>query len=343
MNFKRFGFLLAGVVVSVATVFGQDQRDEIYVDSVLFNMSKDAQNSLRDVFADPSEVSWEIYTISNIMFDSKDITGSDTLRRNEVLRYPLVSEQSEKRDKFNPDNVKYRTRMNLFTLILKLAMKKMSDVPCYAVPKTKSGVDIPDFVEENRLKSPKEIWNKFTTDKFSEDNLSMIEVLGFRIKKRYYFESESSEVHSEIINIAPITRDTSGTGYAYPFYVSYKSVMPWLMMYNLSVSETNNADEINFDTFFRKELYTEDITKIQNPLNKSLSEIYNNDKDAIKKRQDEFKQSLKNFSKAIWVNTNAKIQEKMLLQNAKTEKKPKSKKKSEPVVEKKVEEPKVTN
>jgi|GEM_PF-4398366 len=334
-------------------------------DSALMNMPYDAQNALKGLFPDPDKVAWERFTISDVKFSTTSSTSSDVgLERNDVLKYPqkpIINENRIIESAYNQTPY-----YNLCFVILRLALDNSDYVRSFMTDDQDK--IIPTMIEgDKEMLKGSSVWNRIylATDsaisaKYTYDDLvsASTRCMGFRLRKRYYFESESSEIHSQIVAIAPLypPTDTTVSRQLQPcFWIKYEDILPWMISFKLQVNPNNTAEIMSFDDYFRKNMYVDNVLAIENPFRKPklLKDEYADESQAVKSsmsvdqyvdnRISLFKESLTSFSKAIWVNTNAKIQEKMLLQNKKPEKKSKVKKKDAVVEEKKAPEPKKEN
>lgn len=272
-------------------------------DSIIFNITEDVQADLRDLWPQPNNIKWSRQVYREVFFS--DSLG--VIRSNSHLKYPdepVTSYVVEGGIR------KLVCKQNLFWLIFKLATT-------HKIPTYQSN-DYQTFTENDLIKSDETLLANLKYEKSANGKLVVedkytrslnTKILGYMLKENYYFDAEVSELRSQVIAIAPLIESGTMGGdrdYTIPFWVTYESIVPWLMNYTMMVSENNTADVISFDTYFRKRMFKGNIVKIENPLNYTLAkecqECCPQDIQAcIKRKQGELEKQIINFDeKQLW-------------------------------------------
>jgi gliding motility associated protien GldN len=315
---RRISVLFAICSLLIINNFASAQSSlRLDEDSILFNISTDVQQDLRDLWPTPQNVKWSRQVYREVFF--KDLvlpSATDTTkttvslvpnRANSLLKFPEEPISSY----VNEGGIsKLITKQNFFWLLFKL-------VTSHKVPVYKSN-DYLTFTENNLMKSDTAILSslKYTRESKGKyvikDNYTQDlndNIIGYLIKENYYFDAEVSELRSQVIAIAPLIDNTTMGGardFTIPFWITYESIVPWLMNYTMMISETNNSDLISFDTYFKKRMFKGSIMKIENPLNytlaKECSECCPDDiQNCIKRKQAEVENQIIDFDqKQLW-------------------------------------------
>ena len=328
---RRFSVLFAICSILIINDAAQAQTNiKLDEDSVLFNISPDVQEELKELWPTPQNIKWSRQVYREIFFND-----STTMNRaNSLLKFPDEPVTSY----VNEGGVnKLTTKQNLFWLIFKLAINHK--VPVY------QSNDYLTFTENDRitndslllsnLKYISEAKGKFAVKDVYTRSLNST-IIGYLVKENYYFDAEVSELRSQVVALAPLIESTTMGGvrdYTIPFWVTYESIIPWLVNYSMMASVNNNADVISFDTYFRKRMFKGNIIKIENPLNytiaKECSECCgDNIQDCMKKKQSEVENQILDFDqKQLWAQpfVDRKKQKKMKSVTVKQEKVKKSK------------------
>ncbi|MFZ4456487.1 MAG: gliding motility protein GldN [Bacteroidales bacterium] len=272
-------------------------------DSILFNVSPDVQEELRELWPTPQNIKWSRQVYREIFFND-----STTMNRsNSLLKFPDEPVTSY----VNEGGVnKLTTKQNLFWLIFKLAIKHK--VPIYQsndyLTFTENDRIMNDSLLLSNLKYITEGKGKFVVKDVYTRSLNST-IIGYLIKENYYFDAEVSELRSQVVALAPLIESTTMGGsrdYTIPFWVTYESIIPWLVNYSMMASVNNNADVISFDTYFRKRLFKGNIIKIENPLNYTIAKecsecCADNIQDCLKKKQSEVENQISDFDqKQLW-------------------------------------------
>lgn len=282
-------------------------------DSIIFNISPDVQEGLRDLWPAPENVKWSRQVYREIFFND----STRAIMSNSILKYPdepvynYVEENGVK---------KLTLKQNLFWLIFKLAMTHK--VPVYEssdyLTFTEKDLITKDSTILKNLKYIQDKGNYEVSDKYTRSANSTI--IGYMVKENYYFDAEVSELRSQIVAIAPLVEseveamNATKNSYSIPFWITYESIMPWLMTYTTMASEKNSSDVITFDTYFRRRLFKGNIIKIDNPLNQSIAIeckecCADNILECMKRKQGEVERQILEFDqKQLWVLPKAPVQ-----------------------------------
>lgn len=282
-------------------------------DSIIFNISPEVQEELRGLWPAPENVKWSRQVYREIFFND----STKAILSNSILKYP----EEPVYNYFEENGVKKLTlKQNLFWLIFKLVATHK--VPVYEsndyLTFTENDLITKDSTILRNLKYIKEKGNYLVSDKYTRSLNSTI--IGYMVKENYYFDAEVSELRSQIVAIAPLVENeveamnTNKNSYSIPFWVTYESILPWLMTYTTMASENNNSDVISFDAYFRRRLFKGNIIKIDNPLNQTIENeckecCADNFIECIKRKQGDVERQILDFDqKQLWVLPKAPVQ-----------------------------------
>jgi predicted RND superfamily exporter protein len=86
------------------------------------------------------------------------------------------------------------------------------------------------------------------------------------------------------------------------FWVIYDDIRPYISREMIMTSNFNNVLTYTIDDYFRKNMYSGDIIKTTNLMNRSLAqEIGSDDPEALKQAHDSIENQLKTFRQNLWV------------------------------------------
>ncbi|MDR0506039.1 MAG: gliding motility protein GldN [Dysgonamonadaceae bacterium] len=202
-------------------------------------------------------------------------------------------------------------RVNLFTLIFRLVAD--GKVPAYNYMGEREV-----FTDDHKINF-EEVLKKYGiiyTAQGTGDNVKYTvedrdipgaEVTIYMIKEGWYFDAATGNFKSQIIALCPLLiredYELGGTTKNPLFWVLYENLRPYLSRELIMTSNYNNALSYTMDDYFTKKMYSGEIVKATNLMNKSLAQQVGNDPEMLKKAQDSIETQLKNFNKNLWVHS----------------------------------------
>lgn len=148
---------------------------------------------------------------------------------------------------------------------------------------------------------------KFTID---DSDVPSNEVLSYYILERYEFDSRSNQKNVKVEAICPVLHrsgDFGGEAVKYPmFWVKLQDLRPWLAQQYIFTEDDNNLPKYTYDDFFLLNLYKGDIYKTRNLQNKSMMQLYPDEK-TLKHAQDSIQSRLDSFEDKMWVPNREEI------------------------------------
>lgn len=148
---------------------------------------------------------------------------------------------------------------------------------------------------------------KFTID---DSDVPSNEVLSYYILERYEFDSRSNQKNVKVEAICPVLHrsgDFGGEAVKYPmFWVKLQDLRPWLAQQYIFTEDDNNLPKYTYDDFFLLNLYKGDIYKTRNLQNKSMMQLYPDEK-TLKYAQDSIQSRLDSFEDKMWVPNREEI------------------------------------
>ena len=130
------------------------------------------------------------------------------------------------------------------------------------------------------------------------------EVLSYYIIERWEFDSRSNEMKTRVEAICPVLHrsgDFGGDAIKYPmFWVKLQDIRPWMTQQYIFIDDDNIIPKYTYDDYFLLTMYKGDIYKTRNIQNKSMMQLYPDEKDR-RRAQDSIQARLENFDKKLWV------------------------------------------
>jgi len=228
-----------------------------------------------------------------VIYRSLDLTKG----KNQALLYPELP---------NEDGA------NLYFIIMRLLAKNQLAVYEY----------LPDgremFTDQYRVKDIDELFTRFqlyyteakgSTAKnpiyeFEDADIRGNEVLCYYIIEKWEFDTRSNQMKARVEALCPVlmqTDDFTGEAMPYPmFWVKLNDIRPYMAQQYVFTDDDNNLPRYSIDDFFKLNMYSGEIIKTKNLRNKSLKELYPDEK-AYKHAQDSIEQRLRSFNKDLWV------------------------------------------
>ena len=142
---------------------------------------------------------------------------------------------------------------------------------------------------------------KFVID---DSDVPANEVLSYYIIERWEFDSRSNEMKTRVEAICPVLHrsgDFGGDAIKYPmFWVKLQDIRPWMTQQYIFIDDDNIIPKYTYDDYFLLTMYKGDIYKTRNIQNKSMMQLYPDEKDR-RRAQDSIQARLENFDKKLWV------------------------------------------
>lgn len=235
----------------------------------------------------PEDVSWrrDIYRILDLTKD-----------KNAVLYYPEEPQGD---------------RMNLFTYLFKLMMRKQISVYNYTIDGNEdfsaaNAVVPKNFLERNHIRF-EERAGRF---RIEDSDIPSGEVNTYYIKESTYFDQHTATFHTQVVAICPVRKELDEFG-STPvntplFWVKYADVAPFLAKLTLNGSNYNNAAIISADDYFTTNQYEGKIYKTNNLQGKVLANYCKTDSD-MTREQKRIEKELITFEDHVWGADSAQI------------------------------------
>ena len=228
----------------------------------------------------PEDVSWrrDIYRSLDL---SKD--------KNAVLYYPEEPQAD---------------RMNLFTYLFKLMMRRQVKVYNYTIDGNEdfsaaNVIQPKAFLERNHIP----FQEKNGRFRIEDSDIPSGEVNVYYIKESTYFDQHTASFHTRVSAICPVRRevDEFGAGAVNTplFWVKYADVAPHLAKLSLNGSNYNNAALISADDYFTTNQYEGKIYKTNNLQGKVLANYCPTDSDMVRE-QARIEGQLSTFEQHVW-------------------------------------------
>lgn len=202
-------------------------------------------------------------------------------------------------------------RMNLFTYLFKLMMRKQIKVYNYTIDgnedfSAKNEVVPKDFLERNHIFFEE----KNGRFRIEDSDIPSAEVTAYYIKESTYFDQHTATFHTQVVAFCPVRREVDEFGTTPVntplFWVKYADVAPFLAKLQLNGSNYNNASVISADDFFTTNQYEGTIYKTNNLQGKVLANYCKNDSD-LNKEQKRIESELVTFENHVWGTDSASI------------------------------------
>ncbi len=225
----------------------------------------------------PEDVAWRRDLYKSINLD-KD--------KNAVLYYPQ-----------EPDG----DRMNLFTFLFKLVMRRQVKAYDYTIDGNES------FKESNVVK-PKDILerhhirfeSKGEQFRIEDSDIPSAAVKSYYIKESTYYDQHTASFHTQVTALCPVREEGDEFGGApakYPmFWLKYEDIAPFLAKLELMASNYNNAAMISADDYFSTAKYEGQIYKTNNLQGRVLV----SSDSLMKGEQKRIEQELATLEKHVW-------------------------------------------
>lgn len=148
---------------------------------------------------------------------------------------------------------------------------------------------------------------KFTIE---DSDVPANEVLSYYIIERWEFDSRSNQMKTHVDAICPVLHrsgDFGGEAIKYPmFWIKTQDIRPWMAQQYIFIDDDNNLPKYTYDDFFLLSMYKGDIYKTRNLQNKSMMQLYPDEK-VRKHAQDSIQARLDSFENKLWVPNREEI------------------------------------
>ncbi|MCL1938319.1 MAG: gliding motility protein GldN [Candidatus Azobacteroides sp.] len=201
-------------------------------------------------------------------------------------------------------------RMNLFTVIFKLLADKK--VPAYnyvgerEVFSEEEKINFEDILKKYEILYKTQGLGPNVKYMIDNNDIPSSEVTMYLVKENWYFDEATGTFQSRVVALCPmlIREDYYYGGETRNplFWVIYDDIRPYISREMIMTSNYNNVLTYTIDDYFRKHMYSGDIVKTTNLMNRSLAqERGSDDPEALKQAQDSIESQLKTFRQNLWV------------------------------------------
>jgi gliding motility associated protien GldN len=135
----------------------------------------------------------------------------------------------------------------------------------------------------------------------NESDIPSADVMAYYLKEAWYFDQNNSVFDVKTLALCPILTVTGDLGeQRLPlFWLPYENIRPYITHSPIMTSNINNAKTFTIDDYFRRRMFTGEIIKTENLLNKTLREYYPTP-DSLKMAQQEIEQQLETFQQSLY-------------------------------------------
>ena len=241
-------------------------------------------------------------------FEETPVSDADLMWMRVIYRQ-LNAETVDNAPIFFPEE-KTQDQENLFRIIMRLVVNNQVTAYEYL-----DGREI--FTDEYRI-NVRDMLDRFhvlyeegkgSTEKnpkfvIDDSDVPANEVLSYYIIERWEFDSRSNEMKTRVEVICPVLHrsgDFGGDAIKYPmFWVKLQDIRPWMTQQYIFIDDDNIIPKYTYDDYFLLTMYKGDIYKTRNIQNKSMMQLYPDEKDR-RRAQDSIQARLENFDKKLWV------------------------------------------
>ena len=241
-------------------------------------------------------------------FEEEPVSDADLMWIRVIYRQ-LDAETTNNAPIFFPEE-KTQDQENLFRIIMRLVINNQITAYEYLdgreIFTDQYRINVRDMLDRfhvlyEEAKGSTEKNPKFVID---DSDVPANEVLSYYIIERWEFDSRSNEMKTRVEAICPVLHrsgDFGGEAIKYPmFWVKLQDIRPWLTQQYIFIDDDNIIPKYTYDDYFLLTMYKGDIYKTRNIQNKSMMQLYPDEKDR-KRAQDSIQARLENFDKKLWV------------------------------------------
>ena len=241
-------------------------------------------------------------------FEEEPVSDADLMWMRVIYRQ-LDAETVNNAPIFFPEE-KTQDQENLFRIIMRLIINNQITAYDYLdgreIFTDQYRINVRDMLDRFHVlyeegKGSTEKNPKFVID---DSDVPANEVLSYYIIERWEFDSRTNEMKTRVEAICPVLHragDFGGEAIKYPmFWVKLQDIRPWLTQQYIFIDDDNIIPKYTYDDYFLLTMYKGDIYKTRNIQNKSMMQLYPDEKDR-KRAQDSIQARLENFDKKLWV------------------------------------------
>ena len=241
-------------------------------------------------------------------FEEEPVSEADLMWMRVIYRQ-LDADNVNNAPIFFPEE-KTQDQENLFRIIMRLVINNQITAYEYL-----DGREI--FTDEHRI-NVRDMLDRFhvlydeakgSTEKnpkfiIDDSDVPANEVLSYYIIERWEFDSRSNEMKTHVEALCPVLHrsgDFGGEAIKYPmFWIKLQDIRPWMAQQYIFIDDDNIIPKYTYDDYFLLSMYKGDIYKTRNIQNKSMMQLYPNEKDR-RHAQDSIQSRLENFDKNLWI------------------------------------------
>ena len=198
--------------------------------------------------------------------------------------------------------------VNLFTIIFRLLsenkIKAYEYLDGYEVFDAAHEVNFKDLLDRFYVLYKEEPVKGTNTVKYviDESDVPSEEVKSYYVKEAWYFDQHNSVFDVKILAISPILFSSGDMGeQRMPmFWLPYETIRPYVSTSSIMTSNINNAKTFTVDDYFRKRMFSGDIVKTENLMNRNLQQ-YCPTPDSMKQEQARIENELTAFRQSLWI------------------------------------------
>lgn len=241
-------------------------------------------------------------------FEETPVSDADLMWMRVIYRQ-LNAETVDNAPIFFPEE-KTQDQENLFRIIMRLVINNQVTAYEYLdgreIFTDEYRINVRDMLDRfhvlyEEAKGSTEKNPKFVID---DSDVPANEVLSYYIIERWEFDSRSNEMKTRVEAICPVLHrsgDFGGDAIKYPmFWVKLQDIRPWMTQQYIFIDDDNIIPKYTYDDYFLLTMYKGDIYKTRNIQNKSMMQLYPDEKDR-RRAQDSIQARLENFDKKLWV------------------------------------------
>lgn len=199
-------------------------------------------------------------------------------------------------------------QMNLFTIIFQLLSEGKLKVYKYI-----DGYEIFDEEHEDDFKEILNVARIYYEEVpgrpgeqpsliINENDIPSAEVESYYVKEAWYFDQNNSVFDVKTLAICPrlsILDDFGAPQTTALFWVPYESIRPYINTRYIMTSNINNAKTFTIDDYFRRRMFSGEIIKTENLMNRTMRQLYP-EADSLKLAQQTIETQLKTFEESLW-------------------------------------------
>lgn len=136
----------------------------------------------------------------------------------------------------------------------------------------------------------------------NEGDIPAAEVQAYYVKEAWYFDQNNSLFDVKTLALCPILSTVDDYGAEQTtalFWVPYENIRPYINTTYIMTSSLNNAKTFTIDDYFRRRMFTGEIIKTENLMNRTMRELYP-EPDSLKMAQDTIEKQLTVFNESLW-------------------------------------------